>query len=71
MQAAIFSFTLVKIMPLNRALLPKGGVEKSKEGPEVRDMLLQWGRLHAVRTALGAVAVGASLYGLRALLASK
>lgn len=33
--------------------------------------LAQWGRLHSLRTALGAVALGASLYGAHSLLTSK
>jgi hypothetical protein len=31
----------------------------------------QWGKMHGVRTALGSVALGASLFGTHALLTRK
>lgn len=50
-------FTFVAIMPTNRRLLDGGPLGDD----EVRRLLQRWGRLHALRTALGAVAVGAFL----------
>jgi hypothetical protein len=32
---------------------------------------MQWGKMHGVRTLLGGVALGATLYGTHALLTSK
>jgi hypothetical protein len=34
-------------------------------------LLLQWSKMHGLRTVLGAVALGASLYGTHTLLTSK
>ena len=47
-------YTFISIMPTNTALKARGG-----EGAnfETREMLERWGRLHAVRSLLGAVAV--------------
>jgi len=40
--------TLLIIMPVNRRLMALRDA-----GPETRAMIVQWGRLHALRTALG------------------
>jgi hypothetical protein len=46
-------FTLLVIRPTNEALLSTG---LKKAGPRTRKMIETWGRLHAVRTALGVLA---------------
>ena len=46
-------YTMLVIMPVNRRLeatRPEGA------GEETRDLLLRWGKLHAGRSALGAIA---------------
>jgi hypothetical protein len=53
-------FTVLVIMPTNRALL---GAAPLGDG-DARRLLQRWGRLHAVRTALGAASVGAFLLAL-------
>lgn len=50
---ANWPFTLLVIMPVNKPLMVMKG---SEAGPESRAMLLQWGSLHNVRSALGAAA---------------
>jgi hypothetical protein len=51
---ANWPFTLVMIMPTNKSLIatPPGAA-----GAESRALLLRWGRLHAIRSALGIIAV--------------
>lgn len=68
LQVAIWAFTMVKLMPLNYKLLRKGEVEKEKSKEEIRGMLQDWGGMHAVRVALGAVALGGCAYGVKLLL---
>lgn len=51
---ANWPFTLLIIMPVNKRLL---AMEKREAGAESRRMLVQWGKLHGVRSALGAVSV--------------
>jgi hypothetical protein len=46
-------FTVFVIMPTNRRLLDPG-LTASDSG-EARDLLVRWGRLHAVRTVVGVV----------------
>jgi uncharacterized membrane protein len=48
--ATLIPFTLVVIMPINRRLLDPRLDPASREAVE---LLVRWGRLHAVRTALG------------------
>src|SRR5687767_14199873 len=55
---ANWPFTLVAIMPVNRSL------ESLEGGAEARALIERWGRLHAVRTALGAAATLAMLSAL-------
>lgn len=47
---AVVPFTFGVIMPTNHRLLAPG---RDLASAETRALLLQWGRLHAVRTALG------------------
>lgn len=48
---ANWPFTLIVIMPVNKLLM---AMPVSEAGAESRAMLVQWGKLHAVRSALGA-----------------
>ena len=50
---ANWPFTLFVIMPTNKALLATAGDAADAKS---RALLVKWGRLHAVRTALGASA---------------
>jgi hypothetical protein len=50
---ANWPFTLLVIMPTNKALLATAGDAADATS---RALLVKWGRLHAVRTALGASA---------------
>lgn len=53
---AVVPFTLVVIMPTNHKLLAS---DRDLSSSETRELLIRWGRLHAVRTLLGlAAAVG-------------
>lgn len=57
---ANWPYTLIAIMPVNRRLtaLPAGGAAEA----DVRPMIEAWGRLHAVRGLLGAVATAMFLW---------
>jgi len=61
---ANWPFTLFVIMPVNKRLL---AMEAKDAGPESRRMLLDWGKLHNVRSALGSAA---TLFFIWALLAA-
>jgi hypothetical protein len=50
---AVVPFTLIGIMPTNRALLAPG---RDLGGAETRMLLEHWAKLHAVRTALSVAA---------------
>jgi len=50
---ANWPFTLVVIMPVNKRVM---SMSVSEAGAESRTMLVQWGKLHNVRSALGAAA---------------
>jgi len=49
---ANWPYTLIGIMPNNRLMT----MRLEDAGPESRALMEDWGRLHAVRTALGALA---------------
>jgi Domain of unknown function (DUF1772) len=56
---ANWPFTLLAIMPTNKALMatpPEGA------GPKSRELMQTWGKLHAVRTSLGAIATAIFLW---------
>jgi Domain of unknown function (DUF1772) len=55
---APWPWTLVGITPTNNALL---ATEPGAAGPQTRALIVKWGALHGVRTALGALATVAFL----------
>jgi hypothetical protein len=56
---APWPWTIFGIKPTNDALLATG---LDHAGPSSRALIVKWGGLHAVRTALGAIAVVAFLW---------
>ena len=54
-------FTLVSIMPVNNRLLAMV-IEAPEE--EMRGLMIKWGRLHAVRSALGFLAVALFVWAM-------
>jgi anthrone oxygenase-like protein len=56
---APWPWTLVGIKPTNDALL---ATEPDQAGPPTRALVVKWGALHAVRTALGVLATTAFLW---------
>lgn len=56
---APWPWTLLAIKPTNDALL---ATEPDKAGPQTRALVVKWGALHGVRTALGALATIAFLW---------
>jgi Domain of unknown function (DUF1772) len=56
---APWPWTLIGIKPTNDALL---ATEPDQAGPATRVLVVKWGALHAVRTALGALATLAYLW---------
>ena len=58
---ANWPYTLFIIMPTNRQLK---ATKPDEASAETRGLLLQWGRLHAVRSALGLAAAAAYLWAL-------
>jgi Domain of unknown function (DUF1772) len=56
---APWPWTLVGIKPTNDALL---ATEPDDAGPQSRALIVKWGALHSVRTALGALATLAFLW---------
>jgi Domain of unknown function (DUF1772) len=56
---APWPWTLVVIKPANDALL---ATAPDQAGPQTRALIVKWGTLHAVRTALGALATLAYLW---------
>jgi hypothetical protein len=57
---APWPWTLIGIKPTNDALL---ATEPDRAGPQTRALVVKWGALHSVRTALGAIAIVAFLWG--------
>jgi len=53
---APWPWTLIVIKPVNDALL---ATEPDKAGPPTRTLVVKWGGVHAVRTAMGALATAA------------
>ena len=47
---ANWPYTLLVMMPVNNTLM---STDPASDGPESRELLERWARLHAVRTALG------------------
>lgn len=60
---APWPWTLIGIKPVNDALL---ATELDRAGPQTRALIVKWGALHAVRTALGALATAAFLWACMA-----
>ena len=58
---ANWPYTLFIIMPTNRQLK---GTQPDQANADTRGLLLQWGRLHAVRSALGLAATAAYVWAL-------
>lgn len=56
---ANWPWTLLGIMPTNSALM---AMDPAQPGPDMRPLILKWGSLHAVRSALGALATIAFLW---------
>jgi hypothetical protein len=57
-------WTLIGIIPTNKALM---ATEVAAADAETRDLLVKWGSLHAVRTALGFVATIVFLWACLAI----
>ena len=60
---APWPWTLLGIKPVNDAL---SATEIDKAGPRTRALIVKWGALHGVRTALGALATLAFLWACMA-----
>ena len=58
---APWPWTLIVIKPVNDALL---ATAPDQAGPPTRALIVKWGTIHAVRTALGALTVIAFLWAL-------
>jgi hypothetical protein len=60
---AVIPFTLVVILPTNKRLLDPG---LNRSSAEAAALLVRWGRLHAVRSGMSALAFGLLLWHLAA-----
>lgn len=58
---ANWPYTLIGIMPTNGVL---NGISENEAGGASRGLIEKWGRLHAVRTALGVAATIAYLWAM-------
>jgi hypothetical protein len=56
---AVVPFTFLVIMPTNHRLL---ALDRDLSSPETRELLVLWGRLHAVRTLLGLASAAVYLW---------
>jgi|SRR5579863_1040650 len=56
---APWPWTLIVIKPTNDALLAS---DPEKAGPQTRALIVRWGAVHGVRTALAAIAIAAFLW---------
>jgi len=56
---APWPWTLIVVKPTNDALL---ATASDQAGPSTRALIVKWGGIHAVRTALGALATAAFLW---------
>ena len=56
---APWPWTLIAIKPINDALL---ATQPDQAGQQTRELVVKWGTLHSVRTALGALATLAFLW---------
>jgi hypothetical protein len=56
---APWPWTLIVIKPTNDALL---ATDPGTAGPQTRSLIVKWGAIHAVRTAMGALATIAFLW---------
>ena len=61
---ANWPFTLLIIMPVNKRLM---AMPEREAGAESRTMLVQWGKLHNIRSALGAAAAMLFAWALASL----
>lgn len=61
---AVVPFTLVVVRPTNERLLAPG---RDLASAETRELLERWGRLHAVRSAIGLAASVVYVYGVTLL----
>ena len=59
---APWPWTLIGIKPTNDALL---ATDPDKAGPQTRALIVRWGAIHGVRTALGALATVAFLWACK------
>jgi Domain of unknown function (DUF1772) len=57
---ANWPWTLLGIMPTNNALM---AIDPADPVPQTRALIVKWGALHAVRSALGSLATIAFLFG--------
>lgn len=51
---ANWPWTLIVMMPTNNTLM---GTDVAEAGVETQDLIVKWGKLHAVRTGFGAAAM--------------
>lgn len=58
---ANWPWTMLVIMPVNKRLM---ALSPDEAGPEARRLLLRWGRLHNVRSALGSLGAAFFAWGL-------
>jgi hypothetical protein len=61
LMVANWPWTLLGILPTNKVLM---ATDLTKASVDTRTLLLKWNRLHAVRTALGGLAVASFVLGV-------